>query len=276
MPKSIKVDTPVIDPLAAVGAPEVQERPRRDKRGTGQMPVEIQENTAGVQTLIQPVCPSGHPVAEGMKFCAECGQQLPDPDKPPSCRNGHPVGVSDKFCASCGVPLSHDVVFSEGAEWRPRPDSELSPAELEERERLHARAINLGRENPALAYAPGQAPANVNHMVIHFVADGFTAFGVVWLRGQEIEIWPGHPRWAEAQGWINADTAEQYRRYKKEFFRPGPWPGERSYLAGRGGYQSLKAVDGEGAVPEPTDEELARADKLEQQRARRVPAAPSF
>jgi len=45
-------------------------------------------------------------------------------------------------------------------------------------------------------------------VLIHFTADGLTAFGQVWYRGQELEIGPGHPRWPEAADWITL-TPEQ-------------------------------------------------------------------
>lgn len=269
MARDIDPDAVVIDPLAGTGIPSVQERPR--SRARKRKDVLDSGATPAVQTLTQPVCPSGHPVGPSQKFCSECGQEL-KPAGPPQCRNGHVVDAEAKFCPSCGVELGQEPVYSAaGGNNRPRPDGELSPQELAERERQHARALNFGKENPAIAYAPGHAPPG-GSVVIHFVADGFTAFGNVWVRGQEIEVWPGHPRWAEAQQWINYDTRMQYLRWKKEYFRPGPWPGERSYLAGIGGFEQLKAVGGEGSVGAPSEEELRRGDEAERMRGRRVPA----
>ena len=61
-------------------------------------------------------------------------------------------------------------------------------------------------------------------VLMHFVEDGFTAFGQVWYRGQELDIPVDDPR---AQGWLSAvsDDAEQMRRWGRVYFRPGPWPG---------------------------------------------------
>ena len=255
-------DEVVIDPLAGTGIPSVAERPRpraRKRRGDSTN-LNSPSGTGIIADLAQPVCPAGHPVAASQKFCSECGQELKMAG-PPQCRNGHVVDAAAHFCPQCGVEIGQEIVFQATGDHRPRPDNELSQQELAERERQHQRAVSFGKKNPVISYAPGHAPPNVGSVVIHFVADGFTAFGNVWVRGQEIEVWPGHPRWNEAQQWINFDTRMQYARWKKEYFRPGPWPGERSYLAGISGFQQLKAVGGEGSVGAPTEEELRRGDE---------------
>lgn len=285
MPKSIKGTEPVIDPLQAAprlnsgeAPPETFTEPAparaRVRRRRGQEPevVPVPEGlvASGVMTLTQPVCPDGHAVAASMRFCPECGRELTVPG-PLTCSNGHEVTTDARFCPTCGVPLAESAIFSGSADHRPRPEAELSEAERAERLRKHDQALRLGRENPAMAYVPGQAPSGARRVIVHFLVDGFGAFGNVWYRGQEIELWEGHPRWSEAQAWINLDTAQQYAKYGREVFRPGPWPGAQSYTAGAGRFQELKAIDGEGAIPQPTAEELARADEAERRRGRRVP-----
>jgi hypothetical protein len=219
-------------------------------------------------------CTLGHPVSDEARFCPQDGTEIRDMDWKPRCGNGHEVGPADKYCAQCGLVVSATappVVNPDGSVERPRPDGELSEAEREERARRHAEAVRLGRESPAVAFARGQAPRGTQTTVAHFLVDGITAFGVTWMRGQEIEIWPGHPRWAEAQPWITLDAAGQYARFGRQIFGLGPWPGAQSYTAGAGMFQPMKAIDSEAAIPQPTEEDLARADEAERRRGRRVP-----
>lgn len=212
-------------------------------------------------------CAGGHEIGETAKFCPECGARAVDPDAPPVCQNGHEVPADARFCAMCGVSLTETV-----PEDRPRPESELSEAEIEERKRMHAAAVRLGKENPAVAYYPGKAPAAAATILIHVLVDGFCAFGHVWVRGQELEVWEGHPRWAEMRALAAQDTTVQFRLYGRQMYGLGQWPGERSYTAGAGKFEKLAAIGGQGTVPEPTEEELARADDAERRRSRRVPA----
>lgn len=277
MSRSIKPDSPVVDPLAPG---ELPKRPARSRAkaadGGAVMPRNAQETSAGQAAGESVVCPAGHPVSAEHKFCPECGLKTVLVVASPRCRNGHEVTSDQKFCPTCGVQVIRPVAAGPD-DPRPKPASELTPEELRERERMHAEAVRRGKENPVMAFAPGRAPAAAQTTIVHFVADGFTAFGNVWVRGQEVELWPGHPRWEEAQLWINMDTAEQLRRWQKEYFRPGPWPGERSYLAGRGRFEQLKSLSGdEGGVSEPSDEELRAADEAERRRGRRVPNPPRF
>jgi hypothetical protein len=194
-----------------------------------------------------------------MKFCPECGSTVTVAG-PPTCRNGHEVTADAKFCATCGTPTQGEELVKQ-----------LSEDEQLDKERAHRRAMEMGKENPVMAYAPGKAPPGVETIVIHFLVDGFGASGNVWMRGQEIEVWPGHPRWREVQPWITLDVAGQYARYGRQVFGYGPWPGVKSYTAGVGHFQPLKTVSGDGTVAQPTEEEMARADAAEQRRGRRLP-----
>jgi hypothetical protein len=207
-------------------------------------------------------CLNDHAMTDAMKFCPECGSRARTAG-PQACPNGHAVAEGFKFCQECGAGMSaaslRELVVAQ----------QLSPEELLSKEQAHKIAVAMGNGNPVLAYASGQAPPNVQPVVIHLLIDGFTAFGNVWYRGQEMELWPGHPRWSEAQSWITLDTAGQYARFGRQVFGNGPWPGVRSYTAGSGHFQPLEAVGG-GSV-EPTEDELKAADRKEQQRGRRVP-----
>jgi hypothetical protein len=222
------------------------------------------------------MCLSGHEVSESMNFCPECGGQIPDESALTHCPNGHEVSPEHKFCATCGAALRQEPGYSAVAV-RPKPDAELTPEELAARQRAHDAAIRLGKETPIdVKYYPESAPAGVKSTVIHFLVDGFCVFGTVWFRGQEAEVWPGHPRWPEMQQLLLQDSAYQFNRYGRQMFALGPWPGERSYTAGAGKFQNLKTLSGEGSVLQPTEDELARADEAERRRGRRVPMPLGF
>jgi hypothetical protein len=70
-----------------------------------------------------------------------------------------------------------------------------------------------------------------NSVLIHFVADGFSALEQIWYTGQELEI-PIGSRWWEAtldrdgESWMLIDEESQIAKWGKVFFRPGEWPGE--------------------------------------------------
>lgn len=91
------------------------------------------------------------------------------------------------------------------------------------------------------------------------------------MRGQELEITVGGPRWADASRWILQDDRQQMAHYGDVMFRPGPWPGLSTYTAAR--YEELANVNKDGPkVTGPSPEELARADARERLRGRGVPA----
>lgn len=64
--------------------------------------------------------------------------------------------------------------------------------------------------------------------LIHFTADGFTAFGMVWYRGQELEITPDlYEKTLDKDGnsWLDSlDKLTQMRRFGEVKFEDGPWP----------------------------------------------------
>lgn len=159
---------------------------------------------------------------------------------------------------------------------RPKPDAELTPEERAERERQHqaalAQAARFEAQPPQLQQDTGKG------VLIHFIEDGLTAFGQVWYRGQELQIGPEHPRWAEALSWITLNRMEQVDRWGKQFFDFGPWPG-RSYADAAGSFERLTVTDHQGnkmAYGGPTEAELHAAEVAEQRRGRAVPAASVF
>jgi hypothetical protein len=191
------------------------------------------------------------------------------------CALGHENHRDSRFCAACGVPMGAQLPVA-GEPMRPRPATELSPAEKAERERAHAEAVAAAAR---FERAPQQfVPAEGEAVLIHFVADGLTAFGQVWYRGQELAIGPDHPRWAEALGWITLDRYQQVDRWGEQKFDFGPWPGRRSYADALGSFEQITVTGPDGAKTRfsgPTEAELRAADQAEARRGRAVPA-PAF
>lgn len=65
--------------------------------------------------------------------------------------------------------------------------------------------------------------------LIHFLSDGFTAFGNVWYRGQELEIDEEHYKETlnkSGESWLDMPKAEQMKRFGVEMFAEGEWPFE--------------------------------------------------
>ncbi len=55
----------------------------------------------GVATPMGRTCPNGHVVAAEARFCAQCGERMPEPTG--TCPSGHPVPPGAKFCPECGA-----------------------------------------------------------------------------------------------------------------------------------------------------------------------------
>lgn len=192
------------------------------------------------------------------------------------CALGHLNHPDARFCADCGLPMGAALPSSGQPMARPRPEAELTPAERAERERQHqqAQAAAAAFERQEQTYVPAEGEA----VLIHFVADGLTAFGQVWYRGQELEIGPSHPRWNEALGWITLSRYQQVERWGEQKFDFGPWPGRRSYTEALGAHERLFTKRGSDGKPTgyfagPSEEELRAADAAEARRGRGVPAA---
>lgn len=63
--------------------------------------------------------------------------------------------------------------------------------------------------------------------VIHFMEDGFTAFGNVWYRGQEVAVTDDvYERETDLNGnsWLDMTENDQIERFGKVMWRWGPWP----------------------------------------------------
>ena len=75
---------------------------------------------------------------------------------------------------------------------------------------------------------PDASPEDV--VTVNFVADGVTAFGKVWYRGEELHIQRDTPWWHatidnKGTPWVEYSDAQQRRVYGKVRFALGPWSG---------------------------------------------------
>lgn len=112
-----------------------------------------------------------------------------------------------------------------------------------------------------------EADKDPNSVLIHFVDDGFTAFGSIWYRGQELAVKRDSDHWNESvdtkgASWLDLTEADQQRRYGRVYFREGPWPHERP----DDGSSSANPA-GIGM----TNEEIIQRRKREQRAARAAP-----
>lgn len=153
---------------------------------------------------------------------------------------------------------------------RPKPDAELTPDQRRIRDLENQLALERGRKDPEPVEDPDAQLylGEDGNVVIHVLEDGFTAFGKVWYRGQELEIQPGSQQWQDSCDRFGRSWLE---RRDDPRFGHGPWPG-RSYLdAANVPFDILKSINGKSSVPRPTDDELARVAEAEARRKRAAP-----
>ncbi len=118
----------------------------------------------------------------------------------------------------------------------PEPEPEPVEEEIsdEEKEEIKNLEDQIARRNNARLDSrepKGFAEAkSKDTILIHFVEDGFSAFGTVWNKGQELEISPGSPEFQRTQdingdSWLDlrTDNAAQRRRWGKVMFAEGPY-----------------------------------------------------
>jgi hypothetical protein len=193
-----------------------------------------------------------------------------------ACSLGHQNAPGARFCATCGLAMGERAPGPAAAsQGRPRPASELSAEELAERDRQHKAALAAAAQFEQ--QQPDWQPSEGEAVLIHFIADGLTAMGQVWYRGQELQIGPDHPRWPEVRGWITLSRFEQVERWGEQKFDFGPWPGRR-YADAIGSYEQLTVDDGKGGKVRyagPTEAQLLAAEEAERRRGRAAPA-PAF
>lgn len=156
------------------------------------------------------------------------------------------------------------------------PDTEPSADQLRIQELEHRLALAEGKKDVqgALEFAE----PNADNIVIHFLEDGLTALGQVWMRGQELEFARDGQAYRDTKdrtGWswlsLVEDEFGQVSKWGKVMFRRGPWPG-KTYRDGT--YEILGQVTGAGTVPAPSQAELATAEEAERARRRAAPVLP--
>jgi hypothetical protein len=198
----------------------------------------------------------------------------PEPPADPQCPFGHASPPGTAYCGTCGIKMGAAAGRPDLTAVRPVPAGQLDAEARAERDRQHAEAVAAAGR---FEHAPERIVPNPGQgVLIHFIEDGLTVFGRVWYRGQEIEIGPDHPRWADAVGWITLDRAGQAARWGRQYFEHGPWPGLRDYQHPSITYEQLTARGPDGnpvTFAGPGDEQLAQANRAEAQRGRGVPAA---
>lgn len=115
------------------------------------------------------------------------------------------------------------------AEPDPEPEiPELTPEQIRiaELEALLAEKQERIATNSAVQYG---AQDGGERILIHFLEDGFMAFGNIWYRGQEVEVSVNSREYAatvrNGQSWIDLrdDFAGQVERYGSHKFASGPF-----------------------------------------------------
>lgn len=151
------------------------------------------------------------------------------------------------------------------------PEVELTPEQLEIKALRDQLAKLSGKKDEEPVTEEITNPGDVDNILIHFLEDGLTALGKVWYRGQELEFVPGSRAYKDTfnrrgHSWLELrhNDFAQVERWGKVMFRPGPWPG-KNYADGT--FETLRLEKGEGKIPPPSEDEIARAEKARQQRA---------
>lgn len=169
------------------------------------------------------------------------------------CPVGHVNTIAARFCAECGLGMNDTVTTQRVDLDAVRRDTATQSLDAEAKARQHMEAIaNNARIEAELPDITQLHDPSEQKILIHFVEDGFTALGKVWLRGETLEIGPDHPRWDGARGWVRKTKQEQVQSYGRVFFDAGPWP-YAQHAAGTELPLSNAAVDlwaeARGAVP---------------------------
>lgn len=108
---------------------------------------------------------------------------------------------------------------------------EFEEDEEEDEEALLAKLAALRAKKNKNSAVPKVIDDDKEFITIHFLADGFTAIGETWYRGQEIVFEVGseaHQATFDREGnsWLDLrhDPQAQMRRYQDHKFADGPWP----------------------------------------------------
>lgn len=116
----------------------------------------------------------------------------------------------------------------------PKPEAELTPEE----KRIRDLEDQLARA--AASKLTGDAAATLGEVaegdtiLLHFVKDGFDAWGTMWYTGQEVEIEIDSDEYdatldRNGKSWLTEYIDNDYaqiQKYGDLYFRRGPWPGK--------------------------------------------------
>lgn len=134
--------------------------------------------------------------------------------------------VSVKKSVSPPVPEKVSIPLEESVE-PPEPDE----AALRAQEQAHKEALLLGRQEPPEVVEDVPAP-DAETVLFHVREDGFTAWGQIYYRGQELEVIHGSRAWRatcdrNGDSWVALvdNSVEQTKRWGKVMLAPGPWTG---------------------------------------------------
>ena len=116
---------------------------------------------------------------------------------------------------------------------RPKPESQLTPAEKKIRDLQDQLARKKAQEIENAADAFDKVLDEDEVVVIHIVEDGFTFGGRVWYRGQEIQFpvdGEAYEQTLDRNGdsWLDNGDYEQVALWGSVKFRKGPWPGKQA------------------------------------------------
>lgn len=82
----------------------------------------------------------------------------------------------------------------------------------------------------AASTLPKATPGAEGVVTINFVEDGLSAFGKVWVRGEELSVKRDTPSWEatcdrDGNSWMELSEHDQYERWGEVRFREGLWAG---------------------------------------------------
>lgn len=163
---------------------------------------------------------------------------------------------------------------------RPAPESQLTPEQRRIRELENQLALERGAKDPEVEFDELASPGDGGNIVIHFLEDGFTALGQIWMRGQELEFEPGSQAYRDTcdrhgRSWLElrGDEFGQVERWGAVMFRNGPWPGKPLTAVAGETFEPVRAPDG-SVVRGPSAQELEAAAVAEAKRRRAAPRLP--
>lgn len=130
--------------------------------------------------------------------------------------------------AALSAPAAEPVVEDEPDEYAGLSEAEI--AELKRSEDILAARNAAQLVGAPDTYDNSQRGGTGEKILFHVTQDGFTAFGQVWLRGQEIEVEVGTPAYERTKNalgvsWLDLrdDLQGQYDKWRTQYIKGGPF-----------------------------------------------------